>query len=232
MKKKEEECKKPPAWLTSFGDLMSLLLTFFILLYSMSIISLEKFFQALRGLVAAFGGSKVVYQDNAPVGTNVPLNMENMYPRLKKFKKLKKEIKELERELNSKGIKSDYAVMGMCMKLRVNTDKLFPPGSEKPYPQAVPVLYQICSRLKPFSLPLIIEGHTDSRPINTERFPTNWELSAARAVSVLRLFEECGYPQELLAAAGYGQYRPIAAEDSPMGREMNRRIEFCIKLNP
>jgi chemotaxis protein MotB len=232
MKKKAEECKKPPAWLTSFGDLMSLLLTFFILLYSMSIISLEKFFQALKGLVAAFGGTKVVYEESAPVGTNVPLNMENMYPRLKKFKELKKEIKELERELNSKGIKSDYAVMGMCMKLRVNTDRIFPPGSEEPYPEAVPILNEICTRLKKFSFPLIVEGHTDSRPINTPRYPSNWELSAARAVNVLRLFRDCGYPEELLAAAGYGEYRPISTEDTPLGREMNRRIEFCIKLNP
>ncbi len=211
---------------------MSLLLTFFILLYSMSIISLEKFFQVLKGLVAAFGGSQVVYQENAPVGTNVPLNMENMYPRLKKFKKLKEEIKELEKALNEQGIKSDYTVLGMCMKLRVNTDRIFPSGSENPYPQAIPILNEICMRLKPFSLPLIIEGHTDSRPINTERFPTNWELSAARAVSVLRLFKSCGYPEELLAAAGYGEYRPLVAEDTPAAREMNRRIEFCIKLNP
>jgi chemotaxis protein MotB len=62
-RKKKEECKAPPAWLTSFGDLMSLLLTFFILLYSMSTISLEKFYQAIKGIIKAFGGHYVIYEE-------------------------------------------------------------------------------------------------------------------------------------------------------------------------
>ncbi len=232
-RKKKEECKKAPAWLTSFGDLMSLLLTFFILLYSMSIISLEKFYQVLKGLVEAFGGKQVVFsEEGALKASRIPVQMENMHYRIKKFADLKKEITEIRKLLLAQGIEADYLVTGTCMKLRVNVSKLFPPAAEIPYPEARNIFLQMCKRLKPFSLPITFEGYTDSLPISTPRFPSNWELSTARAVSVLRIFKECGYPEDILSAVGFGEYHPIAPNDTPAGRERNRRIEFCIKLNP
>ena len=231
--KKKEECPKPPAWLTSFGDLMSLLLTFFILLYSMSIISLEKFYQVLKGLIEALGGRQVIYsEDGSMKASKIPIQMENMHVRIKKFAELKREIREIKSMLVSMGIESDYFVTGTCMKLRVNVGRLFPPGSEEPYPEAKKLFLNVCKRLKPFSLPITFEGYTDNRPISSPRFPSNWELSTARAISVLRLFIECGYPKDILSAAGYGEYHPIAPNNTPQGREKNRRIEMCIKLNP
>ena len=233
IKKKEEECPKAPAWLTSFGDLMSLLLTFFILLYSMSIISLEKFYQVLKGLIEAFGGKQVIFSEGGALkASRIPIQFENMHMRVKKFAELKKEITKIKEELMSMGIEADYLVTGTCMKLRVNTNRLYPLGSEEPYPQAKELFLNMCGRLKPFSLPITFEGYTDNMPISNPRFPSNWELSAMRAVSVLRLFITCGYPQELLSAVGYGEYHPIAPNDTPANRERNRRIEFCIKLNP
>ena len=233
MKKKAEECPKAPAWLTSFGDLMSLLLTFFILLYSMSIISMEKFYQVLKGLVEAFGGRQVIFAEGGGVkGSRIPIEMDNMYYRVKKFAQLKKEITQIKDQLLSMGIEADYLVTGTCMKLRVNTSRLFPEGSEEPYPRAKEIFLNLCERLKPYSLPITFEGYTDNQPISTPRFPSNWELSTARAVSVLKLFISCGYPKDILSAAGYGEYHPIAPNDTPANREKNRRIEFCIKLNP
>ncbi len=231
--KKKEECPKPPAWLTSFGDLMSLLLTFFILLYSMSIISLEKFYQVLKGLIEAFGGKQVIFSEGGSMkASRIPIQMENMHYRIKKFAELKKEITEIKKMLINMGIEADYLVTGTCMKLRVNTSRLFPLGSEEPYPEAKELFLSMCTRLKPFSLPITFEGYTDDLPISTPRFPSNWELSTARAVSVLKLFLSCGYPGDLLSAVGYGEYHPIAPNNTPEGREKNRRIEFCIKLNP
>ncbi len=233
MARKKEECPKPPAWLTSFGDLMSLLLTFFILLYSMSIISLEKFYQVLKGLVEAFGGRQVIFSESGAMkGSRIPINMENMHFRVKKFAELKKEISKIKQELMSMGIQADYLVTGTCMKLRINTSKLFPLGSEEPYPEAKNLFLNVCERLKPYSLPITFEGYTDDLPISTPRFPSNWELSAARALSVLKLFVSCGYPPDILSAVGFGEYHPIAPNDSPQNRERNRRIELCIKLNP
>jgi len=232
-RERKQECKKPPAWLTSFGDLMSLLLTFFILLYSMSIISLEKFYQVLKGLVEAFGGRQVIFSESGAMkASRVPIRMENMHYRVKKFADLKKEISEIKEMLRTRGIEADYLVTGTCMKLRVNVSRLFPPGSETPYPEARNLFLNMCERLRPYSLPITFEGYTDNMPISTPRFPSNWELSTARAVSVLKLFVTCGYPQDLLSAVGYGEYHPIAPNDTPRNRERNRRIEFCIKLNP
>ena len=231
--KKKEECPKPPAWLTSFGDLMSLLLTFFILLYSMSVISLEKFYQILKGIFRAFGGQQVIFAESGALKAyRIPVDMENMHYRVKKFAELKKEIKDIQEMLRSMGIDSDYLVTGTCMKLRVNVDTMFPLGSEEPYPQAKNIFLNMCERVKPYSLPITIEGYTDNQPISSNRYPSNWELSTMRAVSVLKIFMSCGYPEELLSASGYGEYHPIAPNDTPQNRAKNRRIEFCIKLNP
>jgi len=233
MRRGQEECPKPPAWLTSFGDLMSLLLTFFVLLYSMSIISLEKFYQVLKGLVEAFGGREIVFKEQGSArGPRAQVEMENMHYRVKKFAELKKEITKIKEELAGMGVQADYLVTGTCMKLRVNTTKLFPPGSEEPYPEAKRLFLDMCERLKPYSLPITFEGYTDDLPLSTPRFPSNWELSGARAINVLKLFLSCGYPQDLLSAVGYGEYHPIAPNDSPQNREANRRIEFCVKINP
>ncbi len=230
---KKEECPKPPAWLTSFGDLMSLLLTFFILLYSMSIISIEKFYQVLKGIVEALGGKQVIFSDTGALkGYRFPVEFENMYLRVKRFADLKKEMSDIKEKLNALGINSDLLITGSCLKLRVNTSRLFPIGSEEPYPRAKELFLEMCERLKPYSLPITIEGYTDDLPISTPRYPSNWELSAMRAVSVLKLFLSCGYPQDLLSAVGYGEHHPIAPNDTPQNREKNRRIEFCVKLNP
>jgi chemotaxis protein MotB len=229
-RKKKEECKAPPAWLTSFGDLMSLLLTFFILLYSMSTISLEKFYQAIKGIVEAFGGHYVIHEERVIKGKRIPIEFPEMYPKLKSRKAIEKKLQEIREMLQKLGVSSEVAKFGTSIRLRINTDKLFPTGSDKPYPEAIPLIMEICKKLKEFELPITIEGHTDNRPIRTKRFPSNWELSAARATSVLRLFIQCGYNPKKLSAAGCGPYRPIASNDTPEGRAKNRRIEVIIHL--
>jgi chemotaxis protein MotB len=229
-RRKKEECKAPPAWLTSFGDLMSLLLTFFILLYSMSTISLEKFYQAIKGIVEAFGGHYVIYEERVIQGRKTPIQFPDMYPKLKSRKAIEEKLHEIRKMLQKMGINSEVAKYGTSIRLRINTDKLFPSGSDKPYREAIPLIMEICKKLKEFDLPITIEGHTDNRPIRTKRFPSNWELSAARATSVLRLFIQCGYNPKKLSAAGCGPYRPIASNDTPEGRAKNRRIEVIIHL--
>lgn len=229
-RKKKEECKAPPAWLTSFGDLMSLLLTFFILLYSMSTISLEKFYQAIKGIIQAFGGHYVVYEERVIRGKNVPVQMPNMYPKMRSRKAIEEKLHEIRETLSKLGIKSEVAKFGTSIRLRINTDKLFPPGSDRPYSQTIPVIMEICRKLKELNLPITIEGHTDNTPIKSNRFPSNWELSAARATSVLRLFLQCGYDPKKLSAAGCGPYRPIAPNTTPEGKAKNRRIEIVIHL--
>jgi len=213
---------------------MSLLLTFFILLYSMSIISLEKFYQVLKGIVSAFGAKSVVFEEgNLREGRRVEVPLENLHVRKVKYKELKKLAMSVKSEMAKRGIWSDWALAGECVRIRINTDSFFPAGSAKLTPTARELLLELCSRLLPFSLPLEVEGHTDSTPLKSPSFPSNWELSLARAVSVVKLFtNECSYPEDKLSAVGYADTRPIADNKTQEGRRKNRRVELCIKLVP
>ncbi len=227
-RKKKQECKGIPKWLISFGDLMSLLLTFFILLFSMGTISLERFHMAIKGITESLGGRKVIYEEkvlNAPKGV---VEFPNMYPKLEKKKRLKTELESLKETLKASGIQASVEEHGSLIRFRLNADKMFPIGKAEPFPSVVPLLEEICKRLKPLELPLTIEGHTDNLPIRGGK--TNLELSAERATNVLRLFLKCGYKENLISARGYGEYRPIAPNDTPEGRAKNRRIEFVIDV--
>jgi chemotaxis protein MotB len=229
-RKKKEECKGLPGWLISFGDLMSLLLTFFILLFSMGTISLEKFHMVIKGITESLGGRRVFLEEKVMKNTNIEVEFEKMYPKVKKRQRLEKSLHQLEKELEEKGIESDVEGHGSMLRFRVNVSKMFPPGSEKPTPQAEKIIEEICKKLKETEYPLVIEGHTDDTPVKG-KFKNNLELSMARAMYILKKFIECGYDPSLLAARGYGPYRPLVPNTTPANREKNRRVEFVIKIS-
>ncbi len=106
---------------------------------------------------------------------------------------------------------------------------VFESGSDVIKPEMLPALVGIAGVVRKQNLSSIIEGHTDNRPIFSERFPSNWELSAARATSVLRLFLEQGVASDKLAAAGRGEYVPVASNDAEEGRAQNRRVTLQLK---
>ena len=228
-RKKKEECKGLPGWLISFGDLMSLLLTFFILLFSMGTISLEKFHMVIKGITESLGGRKVFQEEKVLNNQNVEIEFKNMYPKVKKRQRLEKKLHELEKQLKKKGIESEVEGHGSILRFRVNVSKIFPPGSEVPTPEAQKYLKMICENLKDTGFPLTIEGHTDNTPVKG-KFKNNLELSAARALYILKLFKQCGYDESLLSAKGYGEYRPLVPNTTPQNREKNRRVEFVIKI--
>ncbi|MCB0346380.1 MAG: OmpA family protein [Bdellovibrionales bacterium] len=105
---------------------------------------------------------------------------------------------------------------------------LFESGDDSLKEEVIPILKDIAARVGEHELSVRIEGHTDDRPISTIRFRSNWELSAARAVSVLRLFREQGIPAERLSAAGRGEFVPAASNETPEGRAKNRRVVVVI----
>ena len=110
------------------------------------------------------------------------------------------------------------------LEIEIRTDILFPSGVAKLSTPADGVLDDIAGILQPFSNPVRIEGYTDDRPINTSVFPSNWELSAARAASVARLFAEHGVDPTRLGIVGWGEFRPSAANVTEDGRNHNRRV--------
>ena len=114
------------------------------------------------------------------------------------------------------------------IEVEINTSILFPSGSAQLSGQAEPVLRELAGKLQPLNNIIHVEGFTDNVPINNFEFISNWELSAARAASVVHLFTRLGIDPQRLAAVGYGEYRPVASNDTPEGRASNRRVVLVI----
>ena len=114
------------------------------------------------------------------------------------------------------------------VEVEIRTDILYPSGSATLSPSAAPIIDRLAEVLKPFPNPIRVEGHTDSRPIDTVAFPSNWELSAARAASVVRLFQQQGIDPTRLAVMGYADYRPAQSNATQQGRNANRRVVITI----
>ena len=116
----------------------------------------------------------------------------------------------------------------MWLEIEINTDILFPSGAGEFSPQAAPVLDKLADVLKPFPNPIRVEGHTDNRPIKTASFPSNWELSAARAASVVHEFTKAGIDPLRLEIVGFGEFHPRQSNDTVEGRNANRRVAILI----
>ncbi len=130
------------------------------------------------------------------------------------------------------GDRQDIRVVGD--RFVFQSEVLFPPGSAALSPDAKVKLKPLADAIKqiapkiPTDLPWVLQigGHTDKQPINTPQFPSNWDLSTARALSVVRFLAEQGIPPDRLSAAGYGEYEPVDPSDSPDAFRKNRRIEL------
>jgi chemotaxis protein MotB len=116
----------------------------------------------------------------------------------------------------------------MWLEIEINTDILFPSGAGDFTPAAEPVLDKLAEVLKPFPNPIRVEGHTDNRPIRTAAFPSNWELSAARAASVVHEFTKTGIDPLRLEIVGFGEFHPRQPNESPEGRNANRRVAILV----
>ena len=123
-----------------------------------------------------------------------------------------------------------YTTQGLVMRL--SDHALFDAGVADISPPAIPLLQKIGAIVAKTAYEVRVEGHTDDIPIKTNRYPSNWELSTARAVNVLRyIIDAFQIPSERLSAAGFGEYQPIVANNSSMNRAKNRRVEIVF-LNP
>ncbi len=114
------------------------------------------------------------------------------------------------------------------IEIEMKTNTLFSSGSARLESAAVPVLRKLSDTFKNYENPVQVEGFTDNLPINTSAFPSNWELSAARAASVVHLFTRFGIDPGRMSAIGYGEYRTVASNDTAEGRQKNRRVVIII----
>lgn len=221
--------------MTTFSDLMTLLLTFFILLYSFSTLDAIKFKNVASALQSVLLGEAkpTIFPNDVPPGNapvQDPLPVEQTL-----IEELNTELVQLYQMVN------DYVRQeGLQAEISVRTDRrgviidikekvLFDSGKAELKGDSREVLDKVAALMNEFDNDLIIEGHTDTVPINTAQFPSNWELSVIRAVNVLRYFTETKDVDPVrISAAGYGKYKPISTNDNAAGRALNRRVNILI----
>lgn len=211
-----------PAWMTTFSDLMSLLLTFFILLFSMSSISADKFDNIASSFQSVLSGSG---------GDSILEGKESIIELSQEYMKNKEMYDKVSNYLDHGELGSNVSVNMNAKGVFVEMKEaiLFEPGSASLKPEGIEVLQQLEGLINDFNNDLVIEGYTDDVPMSSPRFPTNWELSTARAVSVVRYLSEVeDVDPERLSAVGYGEYRPMVPNDSVENRANNRRVNILI----
>lgn len=234
-KKKHEEHENHERWLVTYADLITLLLAFFIVMYSMSQVDAKKFGAMTAALNAIFegGGIALEGQTGASLGMDdavVPTESENYSIMREHFEGLRHRLHDyLQGTELAKHVRVGFDPRGVVMT--IDDAVLFNAGSAELRSENRGLLSWIAVVLAEMPVDIRIEGHSDNRPMSGGRYPSNWELSLARSMMVLRYFHGVhGIPPSRLSASGYGEYRPIADNATEAGRARNRRVE--IVLNP
>ncbi len=206
-------------WLLTYADLITLLLILFIVLYSMSKIDAAKFKDLAQLLRAAFGG--VLKQGPTFLQGNGDRIIPELMPRLSAA------IKEGSGEGKTEVFRNERGVV-----VRLMTDNvLFDRGATSLKDEMKSILDAVAPVLKETGRPIMVEGHTDDLPVRggSGRYPTNWELSTARATSVVRyLIEHGGVRAAALSAAGYAEFHPVVPNSGERARARNRRIDIIV----
>ncbi|MGH8209589.1 MAG: flagellar motor protein MotD [Steroidobacteraceae bacterium] len=281
-RRRHEEHTNHEAWAIPYGDLVTLLLAFFVVMYAISSVNAGKYRVLSDSLFAAFRGtprtmepievgakqagsgaqleSAVVHSalngqqrsSLAPVpveGDNKAVGQTPIWNRLPPRSAaagaagtaaagapgaaaaaLARVADEVEHAMDDL-VKQNLVVIrrtDFWIEVEIRTDILFPSGSAHLAAYAVDVIQRLAGALAPFPNPIRVEGHTDNKPINTVAFYSNWELSAARAGSVVRVLQGRGVSPDRLAVIGFGDQRPVQPNDTEQGRNANRRVVVVI----
>ena len=222
-------------WLTTFNDLVTLLMVFFVLLFTMSTIDKEKMSDLQYALQSGLGVLKQGKNVQIEVKENQPIkDMSNLKTQASGWKDkphgqsmqgfMQDAMDELRADI---GIRVIYTDQGA--RLRFEDELLFSFGRAEIDPEGFSFLDKIAGAIHKMPYPIRVEGHTDNVPIHTKRFPSNWELSTARAVNVLKYFvDTCKIDPRRMSAVGYGESKPLVSNDSAAPRSKNRRVEIVL----
>ncbi len=235
-------------WLVSYADFITLLFAFFVVMYAISSVNEGKYRVLSDSLVSAFkntqtqsGGKPIIVVQGTPVQPPAPLPVPAITPEQRQEEEKKAKTKQqmktvagditkvLQPLITEGKVKLIETSRGVTIE--INDSILFPPGQAKLQTISVTALGALAQVLASSDFPVTIEGHTDNTPIATAQYPSNWELSAVRATTVLRLFNDAGVSAERLTAIGYGETRPLETNTTPDGRSRNRRVSILIDSN-
>ena len=226
---------KGDGWMATYADTVTLLLTFFVLLYSMSSVDAEKTKNIANAFVSMMSGQSGdslmefnLYNGEVPlIGGETEDNFDGG-EELTDQQKMFNTIKEFVHNNNLQDVVEIVDdERGVAMQLRDNI--LFETSSSDLREDSKSILNQLNTIIASVSNPILIEGHTDNRDINTSRFPSNWELSADRAVNVVRYFVEVlGQDPKRFSATGYGEFQPVAPNNTYEDMAKNRGVDILI----
>lgn len=223
-----------PSWTMTFGDMMSLLLCFFILLFSMSEIEVDKFRLAAQSMAGAMGGVVNEPVEN-PVGftsdstTEVILD-EELIQQIASDRILDRVAAMLQDFVDENDLQENLIVTreDLGVALSIQDVALYSPGQAEIDIRSQWIVEDLAVVTMGIDLPFHVSGHTDTIPISNSRFRSNWELSAVRAAGVARTLVSIGQDPFLVKVEAFGEFKPIASNDTPDGRSLNRRVEISI----
>jgi len=261
-----------PAWMSTYGDMVTLLLCFFVLLFSMSSVDIAKFKAAMSSFadqidvlpggealtegellnngVTQLSDLQIIIQGNMNLNqnqdntlpeqedTDIEIDEENIEEKTEEYIRAGQIAESIEEQIRNEGYNADVVAVSYTsnyVKLTLQGEFLFDSSRANLRTEAVSAIDAIANTLKNqeySSYDIQIEGHTDNLDINNAQFPNNWILSSYRAYAVLEeLLESHDFDPGKVAATGYGEYRPIASNDTLEGRAQNRRVEIKVVLD-
>jgi chemotaxis protein MotB len=246
-RKLDEEHDNHERWLVSYADFITLLFAFFVVMYSLSSVNEGKYRVLSDSLVQAFRNvnvndsgeqivlPKVSIAPSQPITRPAPPALDPAVEQRRqqaaqRMRNMADEIRRVLSPLTGSGqVNVTEGAFGVSVE--INASLLFAPGEAALGTNAVSALQAVAQVLAPAEFPITVEGHTDNVPISTFRFPSNWELSTGRAVEVVKLLVDAGMKPEALSAGGYGEFDPVAPNDTDDNKQKNRRIEITLVPN-
>lgn len=225
-----EEAGNTDRWLISYADFITLLFAFFVVMYSISSVNLGKYRVLSDSMTTAFSqktkpatpspGSQQlgISVQRAPISIGVEGQVG--------FRAMKETATKIEGRMKNWINKGQIAVRGndKWLEVEINSSILFSSGSATLSEQASQILTSLTEVFKDSRNPLYVSGYTDNLPISTVKYPSNWELSSARAASVVRLMAENGIDPSRMGAIGFGEFRSVTDNSTPENRQKNRRV--------
>lgn len=244
-KKHEEEHENHERWLVSYADFMTLLFAFFVVMYAVSRVDNKRLIQASNSIrwalhfegtggitsMPLFEGPPSEGGCSANVGPGMSTTVKKRQAQVDLLKnRLEKKLRNF---LAEQKPTVTVEVEGGRLSIRLGASRFFDPAAAALRPEVLPVLDAIAAELKSLDRPIRAEGHTDSEPLVSQRFRNNWELSSARAATVVTYLEQAHrFRPGSLTAVGHSSTVPVASDETPEGREANRRIELVVELDP
>lgn len=240
LKNKCPECKKgAPEFMNTYGDMVTLLLCFFVLLFAMSTTDSKKYqgmVESLKGALGVMPGGKTISPEKVITDSRIQAKgTEFRYRKIAENiqESIEKTVSEMKIGDKNELLKNiEVTVTKRGINISLENTILFELGRAEIKPEALGILGAVAVNIANIQNEIVIEGHTDNLPINTIKYPSNWELSTARATNVLRyMLSKEGKLFGRVAASGYADSKPKAENRSEAGRKLNRRVDIIILKN-